>query len=78
LRQRGFQIEAYRYADHYSYSPADFAALRDRPIIMTEKDAVKCRGFAIENAWYLKISARLPKILPQAVETLVSTWEAAQ
>ena len=75
LRQRGFQIEAHAYADHYDYRPADLAALHDRPIIMTEKDAVKCRVFAAENVWYLKISAHLPEVLPKAVETLVNRWE---
>ncbi len=31
-----------------------------RPLIMTEKDAVKCRDFALENWWYLPVTAQLP------------------
>ncbi len=30
---------------------------------MTEKDAVKCRAFALENWWYLPVSAELPASL---------------
>ena len=30
---------------------------------MTEKDAVKCRSFALDNWWYLPVSAELPASL---------------
>ena len=29
-------------------------------IIMTEKDAVKCRGLGLENAWFVQVDAVLP------------------
>ena len=29
----------------------------DRPVLMTEKDAVKCRGFASGRLWYLPVDA---------------------
>jgi tetraacyldisaccharide 4'-kinase len=29
-------------------------------IIMTEKDAVKCRSFRLPNAWYVPVEAELP------------------
>jgi tetraacyldisaccharide 4'-kinase len=32
---------------------------------MTEKDAVKCRDFGLENAWYVPVEARLPGELEQ-------------
>ncbi|MGL6149922.1 MAG: tetraacyldisaccharide 4'-kinase, partial [Aeromonas sobria] len=31
-----------------------------KPLLMTEKDAVKCRAFALDNWWYLPVSAQLP------------------
>ena len=37
---------------------------------MTEKDAVKCGGWAGEYAWYLSINAQLPDAVVQAVATL--------
>ena len=30
----------------------------DLPVLMTEKDAVKCRTIAPDNAWYLQVDAR--------------------
>jgi tetraacyldisaccharide 4'-kinase len=70
LRELGFVVKAHRFADHHLYRSEDFAGLSDKPIIMTEKDAVKCREFAGDNAWYLKINARLPEQLLQSVESL--------
>jgi len=44
--------------------------LQDKPIIMTEKDAVKCRGIAGDNAWYISIDAQLPAAVTSAVVAL--------
>jgi tetraacyldisaccharide 4'-kinase len=67
----GFSVEKQSYPDHYTYSAEDFVALADRPIIMTEKDAVKCHGLAGDNAWYLKVSAILPGAVIESVLALV-------
>ena len=58
LRQLGFEIEAHPFPDHHHFSSADLAFGDDRPIIMTEKDAVKCRRFCGEDCWYLAIEGR--------------------
>jgi len=67
----GFRVRARLFADHHPYVPADLAALRGLPVIMTEKDAVKCRRFAGEDAWFLRISALLPTALPRRILALV-------
>ncbi|HEB4872156.1 TPA: tetraacyldisaccharide 4'-kinase [Kluyvera ascorbata F0526] len=48
-------------ADHQALVEADLLALvnPDQTLIMTEKDAVKCRRFAHENWWYLPVDAVL-------------------
>lgn len=48
-------------ADHQVLSHAQVAALANATdtLIMTEKDAVKCRAFAQDNWWYLPVDARL-------------------
>ena len=73
LDRLGFDVEQRSFPDHFVYSAADLGHLSDKPIIMTEKDAVKCRQFAGDNAWYLRIDARLPRALPEAVAALVRT-----
>jgi tetraacyldisaccharide 4'-kinase len=73
LERFGFEVEQCVFPDHHAYSATDIAGLGDKPIIMTEKDAVKCREFVADNAWYLRIDARLPSALPAAVAALVHT-----
>ncbi|HFG5774014.1 TPA: tetraacyldisaccharide 4'-kinase, partial [Salmonella enterica subsp. diarizonae serovar 61:l,v:z35] len=48
-------------ADHQMLAPADVQALvgEGQTLVMTEKDAVKCRAFAEENWWFLPVDARL-------------------
>lgn len=48
-------------ADHQALVEADVLAFvnPDQTLIMTEKDAVKCRRFAHENWWYLPVDAVL-------------------
>ena len=70
LEDAGFAVEARVFPDHHRYTPADFENLGDRPIIMTEKDAVKCREIVGEGAWYLRISAQLPESLPNSAAAL--------
>lgn len=45
-------------ADHHRFSAEDFGS-PEACYLMTAKDAVKCRGFAPANSWYLKIEAVL-------------------
>lgn len=52
--------EIHAFADHANYNADSFAAFdRGEPLIMTEKDAIKCRGFARDNWWYLSVDAQL-------------------
>lgn len=53
--------KAVPFADHHAFCAADFKQFADNmPLLMTEKDAVKCTSFAQPNWWYLPISAQLP------------------
>ncbi len=47
------------FPDHYHYRPDDILFQDDAPVLMTEKDAVKCRAFADERHWYVPVTARL-------------------
>lgn len=61
LEQAGLLLDRHAWPDHHAYTQDDFAGLNpDYPIIMTEKDAVKCRGMSLRNAWYLAVDAHLP------------------
>lgn len=48
---------AHPFADHASYSPEALQFSPTLPLLMTEKDAVKCRAFAAADWWYLAVEA---------------------
>lgn len=60
LKNLGMTIIPHRFPDHYIFSANDLHFDDDHPIIMTEKDAVKCEQFAAYHCWYLPITAFLP------------------
>ncbi len=60
LTQALLSIQEHSFPDHHAFTQTDFHFGNELPIIMTEKDAVKCSGFAEINIWYLPISAKLP------------------
>jgi tetraacyldisaccharide 4'-kinase len=58
LRDLGCQPIEHAFADHHAFRQADLAFADPLPIIMTEKDAVKCRAFATDRMQYIQVSAR--------------------
>jgi len=68
----GFAYETRVFADHASYS---VELLGDLPpgktVIMTEKDAVKCRNLAQGNWWYLSVDADMSDAFADALIALL-------
>ncbi|MTD40524.1 tetraacyldisaccharide 4'-kinase [Erwinia sp. CPCC 100877] len=54
-------VKTLALADHQPLSEAQVSGfcLPGQTLLMTEKDAVKCRSFARENWWYLPVEAQL-------------------
>ncbi|HFC53468.1 MAG TPA: tetraacyldisaccharide 4'-kinase [Gammaproteobacteria bacterium] len=59
LRETGLVVEEHPFPDHHRFSARDLEFGDNLPVVMTEKDAVKCRQFAGPDHWYLPVSARL-------------------
>ncbi|WP_416274497.1 tetraacyldisaccharide 4'-kinase [Lamprobacter sp.] len=57
LRGLGLQIRPRPYPDHYRYRAADLQTWPEGPVLMTEKDAVKCRDFAGPAHWCVPVTA---------------------
>lgn len=51
LIQIGFNIVPHEFPDHYNYKAKDLEFGDNLPIVMTEKDAIKCLRFAKNNFW---------------------------
>lgn len=61
LAEAGIHSELHAFPDHHHFTCDDFQFGNDWPVVMTEKDAVKCTLFAQPNWYYLPISANLPE-----------------
>ncbi|MGP3790654.1 tetraacyldisaccharide 4'-kinase [Pseudomonas sp. B392_1p] len=46
------------FADHAQYSAEQLRFSPSLPLLMTEKDAVKCRDFAADDWWYLAVDVK--------------------
>jgi tetraacyldisaccharide 4'-kinase len=58
LRQLGVEVVEHPFPDHHMYTKEDFAFTGDLPVIMTEKDAVKCERLNITPFSRLVVEAR--------------------
>ena len=59
LRQLGLNFSFTSFEDHHAFSAADLAQLECDALLMTEKDAVKCKPFAQPHHWVLPIQAKI-------------------
>lgn len=57
LEALGMQPLLHAFPDHHQYRAEDFSQMQGLPIIMTAKDAIKCTGLGLENAWVLSVAA---------------------
>ncbi len=57
LEQEALAVECHAFPDHHQFSAEDIIFEDDNPILMTEKDAVKCMDFATDKHWYVPIKA---------------------
>ncbi len=71
LRMQGLKLIEHAFPDHYVYQAADLTFNDNKPVIMTEKDAVKCLTFSNLNLWYVSIEAQLPKIFEQRLQHML-------
>lgn len=60
LRARGIGVVPHAFADHHRYLPEDLSFGSELPVLMTEKDAVKCQGFATAWHYAVPLQAELP------------------
>lgn len=59
LEQSEIQLIKHSFPDHHGFSREELCFDDSHAVIMTEKDAVKCRQFKLENCWYLTINAQV-------------------
>ena len=63
MRDYRINVVEHAFADHHVYKQDDFSGWDNDYIIMTEKDAVKCRNLALPDAWVVAVKAEFTKSL---------------
>jgi tetraacyldisaccharide 4'-kinase len=58
LRSRQLQVIEHAWPDHAQLQARDLQFGDALPVLMTEKDAVKCREFAALDQWFLPVTAQ--------------------
>lgn len=71
LRAAGLEIDERAFPDHYRFSVTDISPDDDLPVLMTEKDAVKCIEFAQARHWYLRADVELADTFGQRLDDLL-------
>jgi len=75
LRGKGLQIIAHAFPDHHPFSAEDLDFGDDLPILMTEKDAVKCAAIAPPSdkgkLWMVPVTAELPEVFASRIKMLL-------
>ena len=59
LQSQNVTVIEHPFSDHYRFKAEDINFAVEHPIILTSKDAVKCKRFANENVWVLQVKAKL-------------------
>jgi len=60
LRASKLHVLPHPFPDHHRFCAADLVFADEFPILLTEKDAVKCQKFATPRCWVLPVFAQLP------------------
>lgn len=62
LHHARIKTRQYIYPDHHVFRKSDFDGMDPSlPILMTEKDAVKCKNLGLPNAWFLSVEAQMSR-----------------
>lgn len=67
LRHLGLNFASASFDDHHAFTALDLAKMDCDVLLMTEKDAVKCKEFAKPNYWVLPIEANISGDLMQLI-----------
>jgi tetraacyldisaccharide 4'-kinase len=55
LRAQGIEVIPHALDDHARITGADISFADLKPVLMTEKDAVKCKKLADDRHWYIPV-----------------------
>jgi len=67
LVSAGLDIIRHPFADHHDFIETDLNFSDDLPVLMTEKDAVKCQKFSKSNYWFVPVEASISEVFDKII-----------
>ncbi|MET0107058.1 MAG: tetraacyldisaccharide 4'-kinase [Sedimenticola sp.] len=71
LRETDIEVIEHGFPDHHRFEAEDIAFDDELPVLMTEKDAVKCASFARKHHWYLEVDADPEEAFVERLDELI-------
>jgi tetraacyldisaccharide 4'-kinase len=73
LQDLGLDITAHAFPDHHDFQREEINFADRRPVLMTEKDAVKCREIADHQHWFVPVTAQPDNVFTEQFLTLLNS-----
>ena len=67
LTELGMDVITHPFPDHYFYREEELEFGDTNPVLMTEKDAVKCKRFAKPHHWYVPVTVEVQEAFGEAI-----------
>jgi tetraacyldisaccharide 4'-kinase len=77
LRELGLDIIEHAFPDHHAYVASDLCFEPEGVVLMTEKDAVKCVGLGLGEAYSVPVRALLPAPFLSLLQDRLADWSSA-
>ncbi|MBS0289442.1 MAG: tetraacyldisaccharide 4'-kinase [Proteobacteria bacterium] len=78
LREVGISVIEHPFVDHHLFKATDLEFSDDLPILMTEKDAVKCQTFTQAQIWAVPLEVKMPtEFMEQLLRRIQSGQKAS-
>ncbi len=71
LRARGLDVREHAYRDHAELTAADITFADGAPVLMTQKDAVKCSTFASDRHWSVPLELELSSTDTELITSMI-------
>jgi tetraacyldisaccharide 4'-kinase len=73
LQKLGLSFASVSFEDHHEFTAGDISQIDSDVLIMTEKDAVKCKPFAQAHFWVLPVVANINAGMMQDIQQKLAT-----
>ena len=75
LESFGLIVNRHHFADHHAFTATDLTFNDNHPVLMTEKDRVKCQQYADDRMWCLPVHAVVDSAIMNAFDDLLTSKE---